>query len=80
MTRARLGRVVGAIGASARPATSMAVLAPAAEADPRCSTHSHTHGAAWWQWTDDRPGRSASRSCPGKTEYRHTSADPKSCG
>lgn len=76
---ARLGRVVGALGVSALLATSMAVLAPAAQADSRCNTRDHTHGAAWWKRTDNYLGRSASPKYPNKTEYRHSNSDPTLC-
>ena len=53
-------------------------LAPAATADSRCSTASHTHGALWWKRTDNFLGRRASMT-PGKTEYQHTNSNPVNC-
>lgn len=56
----------------------MVALAPAATADSRCSTASHTHGALWWKRTDNFLGRRASL-VPGKTEYQHTNSNPVNC-
>ncbi len=84
--KARIGRVVGALGVSAMLVTSMAVLAPAAQANSRCNTrdhtrdhtHDHTHGAGWWKRTDNFLGTSASRDTAHK-DHHHSNSDPKTC-
>lgn len=57
----------------------MVALAPAATADSRCSTASHTHGALWWKRTDNYVGRWKHPSYAKTTVYQHTNSDPKNC-
>lgn len=72
-------RVTAIVLAGALLTGGLVTLAPAATADSRCSTASHTHGALWWKRTDNFLGRWANRYMPGKTSYQHTNSDPVNC-
>jgi photosystem II stability/assembly factor-like uncharacterized protein len=77
--RTRYGRLVGTIGATAVLATSMAVVAPAAQADSRCNKRDHTHGMLWWERTDHYLGNTDSAYGSSYRDYHHTNSDPKPC-
>ncbi|HEY0239071.1 MAG TPA: hypothetical protein VGC37_10505 [Friedmanniella sp.] len=77
--KARIGRAAGAVGVSAMLVTSMAVLAPAAQADSRCNTRDHTHGAMWWTRTDHYLGNSSSAYGSRYRDYQHTNSDARPC-
>lgn len=75
-------RAIRAFTASVVVAAGLIVSAPAATADSRCNTNSHTHGVSFWQRTDHYVGKSTFYNLLTKrvqTMYQHTNSDAKAC-
>lgn len=57
----------------------VAVGTPAAVADSRCSTSSHTHGALFWERTDRYLGKFKNTQLK-VWSYQHENSNPVNCG
>lgn len=55
------------------------LTAPAAVADSRCSTASHTHGALFWERTDRYLGKFKDTTLK-VWSYQHENSNPVNCG
>lgn len=78
----RMKRLTAVFTVSVVMAAGMAVAAPSATADSRCTTTSHTHGASFWKRTDHYVGKSTLYNQLTKrvqTMHQHTNSDAKAC-
>ena len=76
----RIKKVTAVFTVSVVLAAGMAAAAPSATADSRCNTRNHTHGASWWQRTDDFLIRQYVTYGGGRVmQYTHTNSDSVRC-